>query len=245
MVRYLAATLKSVSHQTHPDWQCVVVANEGAELPDMPAQCEILRIDAPYVPLPPRDADRDAYEAAVRVDKGMRLWRGLNHMEPGGFVMITDYDDFVHRDLAAMVASEPENPGGWYVDTGYLFTEGARILKRRREFNTVCGTSNIVRDSILREPQPGEELDFHIQQRLGSHVFISHDLRRRGIPLKPVPFPGAIYRVGYSESTSGNHGAWRTVIGNIKKPGRFFETISSITPITADIRRDFWGEPAA
>ena len=162
IVRNLSTTLRSVASQTSPQWRCVVVASEGAQLPDVPQGCEVVRTDAPYKPLPPRDEDRDAYEAAIRADKGARVWTGLRHLDAGGFVMVVDYDDLVHRDLAAVVAADPANPSGWYVEQGYLYSEGGGILRKRSAFNTVCGTSNIVRDSILREAPAGEDMDTHI-----------------------------------------------------------------------------------
>lgn len=243
IIRNLQSTLASIEAQTSPDWRCLVVANTAAELPTMPAGCDVLRIDAPYTPLPPRAPNRDAYEAAIRADKGMRLWAGLNHLEPGGFVMVTDYDDFVHRDLARLVASEPDNPGGWYVDEGYIYTEGVGILRKRKAFHTVCGTSNIVRDEFLRHPPPGEHLDFHIQRRLGSHVNIVADTAKWGVSMKPIPFPAAIYRAGYGQQVSGYRGVWKGVIANLNPlhPARMIETIGSVTFITAKIRRDFWG----
>jgi hypothetical protein len=246
IARNLKMTLASIAGQTHSDWRCLVVANEGADLPTMPAGCEVLRIDAPYKPLPPRAPEREAYEAAIRADKGMRLWAGLNHMEPGGFVMVTDYDDFVHRDLARLVAENPDNPSGWYIEEGYLYTEGSGVMRRRSEFHTVCGTSNIVRDELLRRAPAGESLDFHIKRRLGSHVSIVADAAKWGMEMQPVPFPAAIYRAGYGQQVSGYRGVWKSILANLNPlhPQKMFETIASVTPITSTIRRNFWGTAA-
>ncbi len=38
---------------------------------------------------------------------------------------------------------------------------------------------------------------------LGSHRFIADDLDAQGIPLQPLPFPGAIYRIANPQSASG------------------------------------------
>ena len=65
-----------------------------------------------------------------------------------------------------------------------------------------------------------------------------------GIPLKQVPFPAAIYRVGYSQQASGYRGAWKSVLANLSltNPAKTIATMRSVTPITGRIRRDFWGD---
>ena len=43
----LAQTIASISNQTHDDWRGIIVANEGADLPDLPQRFSVERVSFP------------------------------------------------------------------------------------------------------------------------------------------------------------------------------------------------------
>ncbi len=197
-------TLASLSAQTVRTWRCLVVASSDTPLPPMPARCDVIRVTLPFAPLPAaQDVGQEARDEAVRADKGRRILEGLVAERPTGHVMVVDYDDFVSNRLAALVAQAPESDG-WFVDSGYLYDGGPLLYKVRDGFNGLCGTSLIVNARLLEIPHTVEDADEAWTRRwLGSHIFLAEDLAAAGHPLEPVPFPAAVYRIGYRGNTSG------------------------------------------
>lgn len=200
---HLTRTLASVCAQAGGEWECRVVANEGAELPPLPARCTLCTVDMPLPVLPDRRTARAAYYHAFRRDKGLRVHAGLRGVDPDSHVMIVDFDDFISNRLAALVTANRAAPG-WFVASGYIWSGGAWCL-RTNQFNGICGTSLIVRRALLGrlEEEDGSPDLTAIRRRLGSHIFLRGDLAAAGTPLAPLPFPGAVYRVGNPQSSSG------------------------------------------
>src|SRR3990170_8446327 len=67
----LAQTVASIANQTHGDWRGIIVANEGADLPDLPERVGVERVN-----FPPNDmhelgkASVEDFRDAFRADKG-------------------------------------------------------------------------------------------------------------------------------------------------------------------------------
>ena len=199
----LSQTMASVAAQTDPRWRGIVVANHGADLPPLPAGFEALRVDFP--PNPHRDirtVDYEVFCESLRADKGRRLLAGLLHAPSSRFCLVVDDDDFVSNRLVAFVASHPE-ANGWYVDRGYVWGSGQRMIFRFDGFNDHCGTSLIVRRDLYRAPASLEAAPPRFaEDMLGSHRRIRGILEARGEPLAALPFRGAVYRVGHRGSTT-------------------------------------------
>ena len=199
--RHLATTLQSVARQTTPNWDCVVVANRGAELPNLPVQCRAVWVDLPYTPMP-ADATREDLDEAVRLDKGLRLLAGLRDLDTPGHVMLTDSDDWVSPRLATLVCDN-STANGWFFDKGYLYSGGPLAYLYPSDFYMFCGTSHVVRSDLLLPGDDGAEPDIEaVKTRLGSHVSIKRLLDEEGTPLRPLPFVGAVYRMGHATSDS-------------------------------------------
>lgn len=198
-------TVASVSAQRSGNWTCVVVANSDTPLPIFPATVQVVRIEERYVPLPDKhDVGQSAWDAAARADKGRRVALGLVRVRPHGHVMVVDFDDLVSREIAGFVAKNPGVPG-WFVDSGYVYDGGRLLYKVKSGFNGICGTSLIVRSSLLSIPATEQDIDEAWASRwLGSHVRLRDDLAASGAPLVPLPLPGAVYRVGYRGQSSGH-----------------------------------------
>jgi hypothetical protein len=184
-----------------------VVANEGADLPSLPA-----RFDVCWVAFSPNDlyergnADRELFYDAFRLDKGRRVLAGMLYAGRTGHMMIVDADDFVSNQLAAFVASHPQH-WGWYLADGYMWTDRGRLLYVCPDFHRLCGTSHIIRADLYELPhQLKDASDSYIRNLLGSHTFVDTHLENSGTPLSPLPFVGAVYRVGHISAHSQSKG---------------------------------------
>lgn len=206
----LSQTLASISRQSATSWRGVVVANTGVDLPPLPRGVAATRVDFPVPQMPdPRD-DLPGYYDTVRLDKGRRVLEGLRQAQAKDHVMVVDYDDWISKDLAAFVASGGPAPG-WYLRTGYLY-DGGGIAYKSSNFHEICGTSIIVRRDLLGVPQNAAANPDLVKKHLGSHKYIKGKLDHQGEPLAPLPFPGAVYRIGAAGTTSGSSRLFMQVI---------------------------------
>lgn len=240
------ATLRSIAAQDNPHWSCVIVANRGAVLPptDDP-RIKTCRVDLPLPALPDRAVDRHGYEEAVRADKGRRILYGLLQARPQGHVMVVDYDDLVSRRLAQTVADNADAPG-WYLETGYLY-DGQGFIYRAHDFDTICGTSFIVRADLLRLPESVAAADENWLRRiLGSHLFLRHHLASEGIMLAQLAYPGAMYRVGHAEATNRSQPMMATAFGPLsalaRRPHRLFHILARFRRLSQPVRQEFFGD---
>ncbi|MBY6060274.1 glycosyltransferase family 2 protein [Microbacterium esteraromaticum] len=192
--------------QTNPNIVVIVVASQRPTLPDDP------RITVVTVDFPPPSAERTARtgNAAVLRDKGSKNAIGLGVAKRLGaqHIMFADADDFVSRGLASLCARHPEHPG-WTITDGWRYNRARRTIRAHRgDFHLQCGTSHIVRNDLLPDSGLGvdasqtqlyEAYGDKLERWMGSHMFIHDDL-----PLTALPFAGALYQVGTSNSQSGN-----------------------------------------
>lgn len=215
-MRYLTQTLAAIAGQTVSDWECVVVANEGADLPEMPDRCRAEYVDLPVPDLPDPDNDLEGFYDAIRVDKGSRIYAGVRDAAPDSHIMAVDSDDFVSNRLAALVMENRAAPG-WNLERGYVWS-GGDWCYLQHSFHQTCGTSHIIRRDTYGTLEQDGQVDLTaVKRRLGSHIFIHHDLKDAGRPLPPLPFPGAVYRVGNPQSATGRG----TLFGYVTPPRRF------------------------
>lgn len=260
----MAETFASVAAQTHPDWRCVIAAEADAALPELPAGFEVVWTDIPAPDMPDIRLDKRGNRQAVRMDKGARIMTALVAAQPEGHVMVVDYDDFISRRLAAHCAEHPD-ADGWYVESGWLYGGGAFVNAYPEKFSRLCGTSILVHSRLLRIPQTPGDIDFDYAGRmLGDHVFIRPELEEAGTPLVPLPFPGAIYRVGHRNSASlsvpmlsrvtntaimrsqDGFGSqtkyWLRFLRNFRMPGEILQGLTRFRPVTRSLRQEFFGE---
>jgi hypothetical protein len=239
----MAMTLRSIAGQTAGNWNGAVVANEGADLPALPAGFRAVRVDFPHHPLPDRRVDHAASTEAFRAEKGRRVLAGLLALRPRGHIMIVDYDDLVSCRLAALVAEQPD-AHGWFFETGFLYS-GQRLLYRHpREFFRFCGTSHIIRADLLEVPASREAAsEDYIRYRLGSHIFNKALLDAQGTPLAPLPFDGTIYRIGHPFANSGSSPLFRHVfpLAGFARPHKALGRVTRFRPLTPRLRQEFFG----
>jgi len=239
--RNLTETTRSIAAQSDPRWSGFVVANRGSDLPTLPAGFEVIAVDFPPNPLHNMgSADLGAIYDAFRLDKGKRVLSGLVAAKPTGHVMICDDDDFVSRRLTEFVSTDQENPG-WYIENGYVWA-GGRLVYRSSDFSHECGTSHIIRSDLLGVPETAQEMtEEKIKRSLGSHVSIANDLKAAGTPLSPLPFLGAIYRIGHAGAHSQSKGLLHRYFFKslIIHPHEVFDRLSRVAFLTPEIRSEF------
>jgi len=244
-MRYLSQTVASVAAQRSDAWNAVVVSNHGVVLPSLPSKFSVKWVDFPPNPLYEQgSADEEVFRDAVRIDKGRRILAGLLSVEATGHIMLVDDDDFVHRDLTPFVE---QNPGknGWYFSNGYFWESGGWFLYLCSGFSRICGTSHIVRSDLYRIPSTMEAAsDNYVRQMFGSHIMIEGILEGNGTALEPLPFPGAIYRVGHTGSHSRSQGLFRQLL-RLRDPFQVLRWIARVRLKTASLDRDFFGASVA
>jgi hypothetical protein len=230
----LQQTIRSVSAQTHDDWEGIIVANYGADIPEHP-RWRIERVTFP--PNAHHDIDKHDIEAAreaVRLDKGRRVHRGVEAAR-GEYVMVVDDDDFVSRRLVEHAA---RGGPGWRIQRGYRWGDGGVLLLKDDKLSTVCGTTHIVRRGLY-PPSPDESA---IKTLFGSHRRIARELAARGARLEDLPFPGAIYRVGHVGAHTQSSGLLRSHLPpNLKRPMGLLKDARRFRLLTPAIRQEFFG----
>jgi hypothetical protein len=244
--RRLAQTMASIAGQSNNDWQAVIVANEGADLPDLPPQFSVARVTFPPNQLHDlQGSDREKVYDAFRLDKGRRVLSGMLSARDTRFFMIVDDDDFVSANIVAFVARHPAE-NGWKIEKGYLWNEGGRLLMHHNDFANFCGTSLIVRSDLYRLPASFEDADVdYIKSMLGSHIRIGKALADAGNPLGALPFRGAIYRVGHSGAHSKSSNLIGTYFLNksvLRHPRQLIRNLLAVRPLDRTLRHEFFGE---
>ncbi len=243
--RRLADTVRSIAAQDDARWRAIIVANEGADLPPLPDNFEVEHVDFPPNPMIEKgDNDLEAFRDCFRLDKGRRVLAGILKAHSTGYVMVVDDDDFVSCRLTSFVASR-QGENGWYVRDGYVWGDGGRLIYEYADFSKYCGTSLIIRRDLYELPASVDAADpDHVRKFFGSHIFIREFLEERGKALLPLPFVGAIYRVGHAGAHSNSAGLIKQVFFSreiLKNPLKLLGRLARIRILDAAVRHHFWG----
>jgi hypothetical protein len=240
----LARTISSIANQSDPRWRAYIVANAGADLPPLPQGVSAVRVDFPPNALHDiGSAKREQVYQAFRMDKGRRVLAGLIAAQPRGHVMIVDDDDFVSNRLVAFVAQNASR-NGWYMRVGYVWSSNGNLVYRDGDFSNICGTSHIVRADLYTIPARVEDAPAeYVQRMLGSHVKVVPSLAEQGSPLEPLPFAGAVYRIGHAGAHSKSWGLMGKFLlpGLARGPAEFVRRLSRVHWLSPAIRREFFG----
>lgn len=239
----LSQTIASISAQTHDEWRCVIVANDGAKLPYLPEKFSVERVSFP--PNPAYDLRKDNREAAydaVRLDKGRRILAGMLAARDSDYFMIVDDDDFISARLVDYVAKH-RGGYGWKIHQGFIWGEGGRLMMGYDYFYHFCGTSMIIRSDLFGLPERFEDCpEEFLKVMLGSHKRIMGILEERGTPLERLPFRGAIYRIGHRGAHSKSAGVlmghifcWDSLI----KPRKMARNLLRLCTVNDAVRAEF------
>lgn len=243
----LGETLRSIGECTRDGNAIgIVVANEPAELPDMPRGVVVHRISLP----PPStsvfvgEVPEGERRAVKQLDKGTKVLSGsiLARDRGASYIMTVDADDLISRRLPGFVTKNA-GAAGWYVDDGWVLPVGKRWAYLRDNFVRGCGTSLIIRSDLLQLPGDVCELDdARITRWFGSHKFLQGDLAAEGNNLVPVPFPASVYRTGHSENNTGK-GTIRDLYFSrgvtITTPTKLFDRLSRLRYFGKKLRCEF------
>lgn len=219
----LSRTIESACAQTSPDFRVVVACHELPEGDFANPALEFIQVEYPAPsPLDP---------SAKRIDKRQKLQialaRALEYSP--SHVMLLDSDDLVSNRLAEFVAAHSDE-NGWYLRSGYFSCEQQPYLHlERRRFDQWCGSSHIVRP---------EHLGFILRtdnRRFYYHGKLTRDLQKQGMPIRPLPFKGAVYRISHGE----NFHHYEDILWPEHFVWRALRRVLFHREITPDIRREF------
>ena len=225
----IAQTFASVAGQLHPSWRAYVAVQEGADLPPLPPGIQDVRVRFPPNPAySPHGQSRREFHEAARLDKGRRVLAALLAAGPTSHVMVVDDDDFVSNRLAGTVAEAA--PGtAFRFDEGFVWSPGSRMLMTHQDFSNLCGTSAILPFVALGLPHSLEAASpDYVKTMLGSHVLVLAALEQQGQIFTPLPYPGAVYRVGHVNAHSRSQGVLRAHLANggmIRNPRRMLQNL--------------------
>lgn len=242
----ITQTIASVAAQTNKSWRAIIVANEGADLPELPQNFEVLRVDFPPNNMHElHSGDKEAFYDAFRIDKGRRVLKGMLHHTDTIFYMIVDDDDFVSNQLVDFV-SKNSTCNGWKINEGYVWGDGGNLLFIHDDFANFCGTSLIIRADLYQLPASFAlaTIDY-IKTMLGSHVKIGKILADQGSPLESLPFRGAVYRIGHAGAHSKSPKIMKMYFFNkyfLFKPLKLFKNIFKLRLLNKPILKEFFGK---
>lgn len=191
--------IKSVCNQTSPDFRAIVVCNEKPPIEFSHPNITYIEVDftAPKEPtdLARRSLDK-ARVAMGNTDKGRKILMGLisaREFTPS-HTMTVDADDCVSKHLAKLINQNPQE-NGWFIDRGYKYQEGSDfIYLKRKNFYRLCGSCNIIRYDLYDFPEPPEyNRGYGYYKYYIDHEKVKDFLSKKGNPLKPLPFTGAVY----------------------------------------------------
>jgi hypothetical protein len=206
--RLLADTLASICAQDTEDFRVVVVGHVAPGFA-LPPKVDFVGVDMPVPPL----EDGKVSRSAVKTDKGIKLMIAAafaKRYDPS-HVMIVDADDYVSRRIASFVNGS-DHRGGWYVSSGIVLSKQDRRARAlTRHFNRRCGSSMIYAMADMPIPDYAPDLVERLFRKatseivrmvFGSHLYSNDYFAKRGTPLKPLPFPGAVYVLQTGENHS-------------------------------------------
>lgn len=236
-ISILSQTVQSVLNQKDSAVAISIVSNPMDELAQFEPFCNIIPVELP----PNRDHEEvpgPGKNKAVRRDKGMRLYAGLERSRLAN-VMLLDDDDFLHRSISSFV-TEQAHPNGWVIDKGYHWTSGSAYLFPQNRFHRSCGSCHILRrDLLLKAIDSYDDLYQGIDLMLGSHVFLADRCAALGFPLSPLPFRAAIKRRDHANAHSQTGAIdLRLFLGYVAKTARQFGLSEALAQLRAVTRYD-------
>jgi hypothetical protein len=204
MAQYLMLkqTICSIANQLGPNWSGWIVANPGQRLPDIPKKFNVIYADLPIEATLSTARTREQHWSAFRLDKGRRVWEAVRRLNQEDVFMVVDDDDLVSRRLSRFIGSVNVR-SGFYVNQGYSWQGGDHPFEPINNFHRLCGTSLLIRVGFSLSHASSDRTgnDSTISE-LGSHRLIVDRAIREGVPLEPIPFPGAVYRRASPNSDS-------------------------------------------
>ena len=178
-------TLRSVCQQTDQDFKVVVVCNEKPITDFVHPNVHYVYVDFPP-PTPEVTKAFTGLHSPKEADKSKKILAGFEYASQfdTSHIMVVDADDCISNTIVAFVKKHPETDG-WYSKMGYVYREGSKLIfKKMDKFNSLCGTSLIVKPHFLKGLITPEMFFQHAHRTLDN-----------GEKLKPLPFPASVYTI--------------------------------------------------
>lgn len=178
-------TVRSVCQQTDQDFKVVVVCNEKPITDFEHPNLHYVFVDFP----PPTPEATEAFiglHSPKEADKSKKIIAGFEYAKQfkTSHVMVVDADDCVNNKIVAFAKKHP-NIDGWYSKSGYVYREGSKVIFKKTDFfNSLCGTSLVVKSQFLEGLITPEMFFQHAHRTLSN-----------GVKMQPLPFPAAIYTI--------------------------------------------------
>lgn len=243
--RILNRTFASIAAQTISSWRAVVIANHGTELPELSDGFEVVWVD--YAPNPRHELNAHDFQNAMdffRLDKGRRVWSGMNAFPDTHYFMIVDDDDYVSRDLTAYARAH-RGANGWFIRYGYGIDPDGGVAIELDRFHKTCGTSHIARADLYDLPDIDDpNFAEYVKKWLGSHGATTEHFEAIDAPLSALPFHGAVYLMNNPNSHSRSNRLLRQYIFNmdtVRRPWNLFAKLSQLTRVNHAFRTEFLG----
>jgi len=245
----LSDTLQSILQQSSSAFRVIVACSDVPE--NLPEDSRVEVTEVP--PLEEAGDERTIPTSSPSVedgglrDKHWKLKGCLVHLTrsegrpTSGYVMPVDADDLVHREIVRYV--ENHSACGYIGVRGYEYNDKTGKLNRAgrilrfigHEFHQMCGTCAVHPFSLEKLPRALDDEQHGHPIFTRRHCEWNKWYARRGKPLRPLPFPIAIYRQHTGEN---DRDRWEKEIGYkpVLRPLRQWITCARKT---SKIRRQF------
>lgn len=188
--------VKSLCNQTSAEYRVIVVCNERPKIEFNHPKITYIEVDFP----PPNEPDSIT---RGHTDKGRKILKGLIDAQEflPTYTMAVDADDCVSKHLAEFV-NQNHNCNGWFINKGYKYQNNSDyVYIKRKDFYKICGTCNIIKYELNQFPEnPEYNRGYGYYKFYIDHEKVRETLMKKEIPLKPLPFPGAVYVVATGEN---------------------------------------------
>ena len=236
----LERTLKSISHQTNPNFKIFLVYEDEPAIHLSQFHITPIKLDL---------KDRKAREMVdfeshvqkyfkpgyddIMLNKAIKLTNGCQRAKLDGctHVMCIDSDDLISNKISEFVSKNLNN-SGWYVNKGYLWKEGSSFVQKHNQLTGINGSTHIIRTDLI--PVNTKSNRFYDYT-----LFESHGYTRKRIwhetshSLSELPFRGTTVVI-HDRNASLNY--FQQNRHSIKSVLKF---IAKTTPLTSKIRKTF------
>lgn len=189
------STLNSLLQQTSSNFKIILCCNE---LPlNFQAHEKVMTIVEEF-PIP------NTWEEGIG-DIYRKIKRAMIDANQFGasFIMRVDADDLVSKYLVEYT-DKHQNCDGWYLRWGYMYPIGEDYIYLRPKFTTISGSSNILKCEDNEFPSSLDTASKDWLEPVWQHLNINTLLVPYNKKLKPLPFPGVVFRT-HSANMSGSN----------------------------------------
>ncbi|KXS41975.1 MAG: galactosyltransferase [Methanolobus sp. T82-4] len=190
----LENTLKSIDNSSNNSYHILIATRDPDDLSLLVDSSKTTLVIPDFDP-PTSIHDRDVDKIKTRRLIGSHLKKIA---KKPFYVMFLDADDLVHKELVDFVLSD-DNCRGYTIFEGYVLDAANGELRRKDEFNTICGSCYVGYFHPEEMPESPYDMECYFSEHRGhrKHVEIA---TQKGRQPDLVPFPSVIYIKGHDES---------------------------------------------